>query len=153
MKKRCFALLCAMLLLLSLTACAKKQTCTITVRCDNALASADLSADKAAALPADGQIIATETVTLKDGMTVLDVLRTAAEQHAVALDVIEGDYVYVSAIAGLAGLDAGDLSGWMVSVNGEFPSESAAAITAQSGDEIAFLYTCDMGADLGLTWD
>ena len=44
------------------------------------------------------------------------------------------------------------MSGWLVSVNGEYPSVSAAEVTVQAGDAIVFSYTCDGGADLGIEW-
>ena len=157
MKNRIFALLCAVLLALSCTACAakpEKQTCTLTVSC--AALTKDLSrlsADKAAlTLPSDGQIIPTQAVEFEAGQSALDVLKLTAEKNNIPLDIENGEYVYVNAIGGLAGLDAGDLSGWMFSRNGEFPEESCAAVTVEPGDEIAFLYTCDMGADLGIVW-
>ena len=36
----------------------------------------------------------------------------------------------------------------MVRVNGVFPSESSGSVLLSDGDEVEFLYTCDIGADL-----
>ena len=153
MKKRVFAALCALLLIFSLSACAaKKTTCTLTIACETALSSTELDAEKAAALPSDGYLLPATEVEFTDGESVLDVLQRAAQASSLTLDVVDGEYPYVNAIGELAGADAGPMSGWLVSVNGEYPSVSVADVTVQAGDAIVFSYTCDGGADLGITW-
>lgn len=153
MKKRIFAALCALILVLGLAACAAKQpTCTLTITCETALGSSELPAEKVSALPADGYLLNAAEVKFTEGESVLDVLQRAAQANSLTLDVIDGDYVYVNAIGPLAGGDAGMMSGWLVSVNGEYPSVSAAEVTVQAGDAIVFSYTCDGGADLGIEW-
>ena len=153
MKKRILAALCALILVLGLAACAAKQpTCTLTITCETALGSSELPAEKVSALPADGYLLNAAEVKFTEGESVLDVLQRAAQANSLTLDVIDGDYVYVNAIGPLAGGDAGMMSGWLVSVNGEYPSVSAAEVTVQAGDAIVFSYTCDGGADLGIEW-
>lgn len=153
MKKRILAALCALILVLGLAACAAKQpTCTLTITCETALGSSELPAEKVSALPADGYLLNAAEVKFTEGESVLDVLQRAAQANSLTLDVIDGDYVYVNAIGPLAGGDAGMMSGWLVSVNGEYPSVSAAEVTVQPGDAIVFSYTCDGGADLGIVW-
>ena len=153
MKKRILAALCALILVLGLAACAAKQpTCTLTITCETALGSSELPAEKVSALPADGYLLNAAEVKFTEGESVLDVLKRAAQANSLTLDVIDGDYVYVNAIGPLAGGDAGMMSGWLVSVNGEYPSVSAAEVTVQPGDAIVFSYTCDGGADLGIVW-
>ena len=153
MKKRILAALCALILVLGLAACAAKQpTCTLTITCETALGSSELPAEKVSALPADGYLLNAAEVKFTEGESVLDVLKRAAQANSLTLDVIDGDYVYVNAIGPLAGGDAGMMSGWLVSVNGEYPSVSAAEVTVQAGDAIVFSYTCDGGADLGIVW-
>ena len=153
MKKRILAALCALILVLGLAACAAKQpTCTLTITCETALGSSELPAEKVSALPADGYLLNAAEVKFTEGESVLDVLQRAAQANSLTLDIIDGDYVYVNAIGPLAGGDAGMMSGWLVSVNGEYPSVSAAEVTVQAGDAIVFSYTCDGGADLGIEW-
>ena len=153
MKKRILAALCALILVLGLAACAAKQpTCTLTITCETALGSSERPAEKVSALPADGYLLNAAEVKFTEGESVLDVLKRAAQANSLTLDVIDGDYVYVNAIGPLAGGDAGMMSGWLVSVNGEYPSVSAAEVTVQAGDAIVFSYTCDGGADLGIVW-
>ena len=153
MKKRILAALCALILVLGLAACAAKQpACTLTITCETALGSSELPAEKVSALPADGHLLNAAEIKFTEGESVLDVLKRAAQANSLTLDVIDGDYVYVNAIGPLAGGDAGMMSGWLVSVNGEYPSVGVADIKVQAGDAIVFSYTCDGGADLGIVW-
>ncbi|MBS4871804.1 MAG: S-layer homology domain-containing protein [Peptoniphilus sp. oral taxon 375] len=57
--------------------------------------------------------------------------------------------VYVSAIEGLAEFDGGPNSGWMYRVNGSFPNHSASLHKIYAGDKVEWLYTRDLGKDLG----
>ena len=57
--------------------------------------------------------------------------------------------VYVEAIAGLAEFDKGAQSGWMYRVNGRFPQYSASLYDLKAGDYVEWLYTRDLGKDLG----
>lgn len=57
--------------------------------------------------------------------------------------------VYVSAIEGLAEFDGGPNSGWMYRVNGVFPNHSASLHKIYAGDKVEWLYTRDLGKDLG----
>ncbi|MCL2851984.1 MAG: S-layer homology domain-containing protein [Defluviitaleaceae bacterium] len=56
---------------------------------------------------------------------------------------------YVSSINGLAEFDAGPLSGWVFSINGVFPPTSAMNVRLNSGDRVEWLFTRDLGADVG----
>ncbi len=57
--------------------------------------------------------------------------------------------VYVEAIAGLGEFDEGAQSGWMYRVNGSFPQYSASLYNLKAGDYVEWLYTRDLGKDLG----
>jgi uncharacterized repeat protein (TIGR02543 family) len=60
--------------------------------------------------------------------------------------------VYVEAVNGFGEFDAGPLSGWMYSVNGVFPAYSSSLYVLNDGDVVAWLYTRDLGEDLGAGW-
>ena len=49
--------------------------------------------------------------------------------------------MYVEAIAGVAEFDKGPLSGWLYSVNGQYPEVSADAYTVKQDDTVAWTYT------------
>lgn len=61
--------------------------------------------------------------------------------------VYEG--VYVSSIEGLAEFDGGPYSGWMYRVNGSFPNFSSSLYKVKDGDYVEWLYTRDLGKDVG----
>lgn len=56
---------------------------------------------------------------------------------------------YIEGIHQLYEKDCGSMSGWMFSVNGNFPTDGSSSYTVKPGDEIVFAYTCDMGDDIG----
>ncbi|MGN0714557.1 MAG: DUF4430 domain-containing protein, partial [Anaerovoracaceae bacterium] len=57
--------------------------------------------------------------------------------------------VYVSAIEGLAEFDKGAGSGWMYRVNGVYPDYGCSAYRLKAGDYVEWLYTSDLGNDIG----
>ncbi|ODA43087.1 X2-like carbohydrate binding domain-containing protein [Desulfosporosinus sp. BG] len=89
-------------------------------------------------------ILSSTTVPLESGDTVYSVLIKTLGQAAVT-----GSGSYVTGINGInAGTD-GPSSGWMYSVNGAYPSVSAASITLTNGDVVVWQYTTNMGKDIG----
>lgn len=66
------------------------------------------------------------------------------------VEVAQSAYgVYVNAIEGLAEFDEGQESGWMYRVNGEFSDCSAPLYYLSDGDYVEWLYTRNLGKDLG----
>ena len=138
-----------------LTGCADKGdsqigTCTVTICCETALEAKDvLAQEKYSALPKDGILLQSENVPIQENDSVYDVFIRAAQKASLSYEVSDG---YLSGIGGLYQMDCGELSGWLYSVNGEFQIEGADNIPAEDGMEIAWLYTCDMGADVGASF-
>ena len=60
-----------------------------------------------------------------------------------------GAGTYVTSINNLAQLDNGPLSGWLYKVNNTFPSEGPAVYRVNPGDTITWVYTNDLGRDVG----
>ena len=56
---------------------------------------------------------------------------------------------YIEGIGNLYEFDCGDGSGWMYSVNGQFPNYGCSQYSLNEGDTVAWVYTCDYGADVG----
>ena len=56
---------------------------------------------------------------------------------------------YIEGIGNLYERDVGDLSGWMYSVNGWFPNYGCGRYALKDGDVVEWVYTCDLGADVG----
>lgn len=56
---------------------------------------------------------------------------------------------YVVGIDGQNEFDKGPTSGWMFSVNGDFPGIGPGSVTVEDGDYIQWLYTTNLGEDIG----
>lgn len=131
----------------------KKLTCTLSIRCDTILNNMDmLKEEKKALVPGDGVILATTTVTFSEGESVFDVLKRMTREQRIHME-FEFTPIYNSAyIEGIANLyefDCGNLSGWMYKVNGWFPNYGCSRYQLKQGDVIEWVYTCDLGKDVG----
>ena len=101
-----------------------------------------------------GDTIPAMQVSLQKGDTAYTVLdRIAKEKGIDVLATGTGPDVYVKTIAGLSEFDGGQKSGWMYSVNGDFPQFSAGIYTLEDGDVLRWQYTRNLGEDLGQVWN
>lgn len=148
-------LLCLLLLLPLLTACSDgaEYQCTITIRCDTVLCHMDeLSPEKTAIIPENGILLPPTEVLFREGESVFDVLQRSCREHRIHMEA-EWTPIYQSAyvegIGNLYEFDCGAGSGWTYSVNGQFPNVGASACVMQPGDCVEWLYTCDLGVDVG----
>ena len=128
-------------------------TCTLSVRCDTLLSNLDrLDPEKAELVPADGVLFAEQTVTFYDGESVFNLLVREMKKNRIHLE-FENTPLYRSAyIEGIGNLyeyDCGELSGWLYRVNGWFPNYGCSRYRLREGDRVEFVYTCDLGADVG----
>lgn len=98
-----------------------------------------------------GTIIPAATVEIKEGDTVLDILIKITKEKKVPMSFRGGTgaTAYVEGINNLFEFDKGQGSGWMYRVNGIFPNKSAGAVPLLNGDRIEWLYTLDLGKDIG----
>ncbi|MFC3803401.1 DUF4430 domain-containing protein [Cohnella sp. GCM10012308] len=97
-----------------------------------------------------GTILSPAAVELKSGDSVLDVLKRATRSRKMQMEYQgSGAAAYVEGIDNLYEFDKGAKSGWLFRVNGEFPGKSAGAYKLKSGDVVEWLYTLDMGKDVG----
>lgn len=135
---------------------AQKQTVYMTIRCDTVLDNYDkldesLRSEKY--VPEDGMILKRTKVAFEEGDTVFDVLVNASKEHKIQLDYDGADKnsygtVYVKGINQLYEMSCGELSGWVFLLNGEKKDNGASAFDVQDGDEIEWVYTCDLGRDV-----
>ena len=127
-------------------------TVTVLAECSAALdnmGSIDERVNTAAVIPADGVVLAYCEVPLPEGATAFDALALAARQQKVRVDGSGTVYgVYVSAIGHIAEFGFGDMSGWLYSVNGEYPEASCGEYRLHDGDAVEFHYTCGYGAGM-----
>lgn len=105
-------------------------------------------------LPEDGVILKTTEYPIEEGDTAFDVLLDAVTQNKIHLDYQGGDAnmydtVYIKGIQYLYEFSCGRLSGWTYAVNGEFPDVGCSSYLVSDGDAVEWLYTCDLGRDVG----
>lgn len=131
----------------------KEFTCTLSVRCDTILKNIQsLDLQKRDLVPQNGAIFAAQTVSFEPGESVLDLLVREMRQHHIHLEYentpLYGS-AYIEGIGNLYEFDCGELSGWMYRVNGQFPNYGCSRYLLQDGDVVEWIYTCDLGADIG----
>jgi len=131
----------------------KAYTCTLSVRCDTILNNSSfLDPQKAELIPKDGVIFPATEVTFYEGESVFNVLQREMKRAKISME-FENTPIYNSAyIEGICNLyqfDCGELSGWMYKVDEWFPNYGSSRYPLQDGDVVAWVYTCDLGADVG----
>lgn len=143
MKKRIFAALSAMLMLLALAGCSAKQvdydaTCTISISCATILDNMDAcDPDKREQVPQDGVILAPVEVGFQTGENVFDVLQRVCRENRIQMEskwTPLYESAYIQGIHNLYEFDVGSGSGWMYSVNDWYPNYGCSCYTVQPGD-------------------
>ncbi|HHW46598.1 MAG TPA: DUF4430 domain-containing protein [Clostridiales bacterium] len=122
----------------------------LSISCKTVLENSDKLDDSLKSkLPPDGMILPKTEYGLVDGQTVFDVLRHAAEKGNIKLEYKNyGRFVYIQGINGLKEKSCGQLSGWLYKVNGEIMSVSCSDYVLKPGDNVEWVYSCDMGKDV-----
>ena len=128
-------------------------TCTMSIRCDTILNNIEwLDSEKVEIIPKDGVMFAEKTVVFYEGESVFDVLLREMKSNKIHMEFVNVpiyNSAYIEAIANLYEFDCGELSGWMYKVNGWFPNYGCSQYQLKAGDKIEWVYTCDLGADVG----
>lgn len=157
MKKLCI-FLC---LLLALTGCSPQHTavetagptCTISISCATILDNLDkLDPEKVELIPEDGWLLEEVQVSFIEGENVFDVLQRATLENKLHMEYMDTplyDSAYIEGIGNLYEFDCGNESGWMYSVNDWFPNYGCSKYVLEDGDIIRWVYTCDLGRDVG----
>ena len=131
----------------------KELHCTISISCAALLENKEALEDgKEGLVPADGWVLSPMEVTFYEGESVFHVLQRVCKQqkiHLEFMDVPLYNSAYIEGIHNLYEFDAGDLSGWMYQVNGWFPNYGCSRYQLQDRDVICWMYTCDLGNDIG----
>lgn len=139
--------------------------CTVSISCVKALENKDkLKSGKEQFLPSDGYILHEVKMSFTQGETAFDILKRACAenvctdgctycrsqgiQYEASFSAGYGNW-YVEGIHQLYEKDCGSRSGWMYRVNGSFPNYGSSAYTVRDGDRIEWIYTCDLGEDIG----
>lgn len=165
--KKITAVILALLMCVSLFACGdgksddseKTLTCTVSIDCKVLLKEENynkLTPEKQKMVPEDGVIIAPVEVKFAEGDSAFDILQELTRENKVHLEFSESPLyssAYIEGINNLYELDCGDLSGWMICINGGFPNYGSSNCYIKDGDVVEWMYTCDLGQDVGDTID
>ena len=129
------------------------HTCTISISCASILDNMDwLVPEKVELVPEDGWILPAETVTFYEGESVFNVLQRVCKQKKIHMEFKNTpmyNSAYIEGIHNLYEFDCGELSGWMYRVNGWFPNYGCSRYQLKEGDVIEWVYTCNLGIDVG----
>ena len=136
------------------TSSSKSNTCTISISCNTALNNMDKlrTPAVASAIPSSGTILSATTVTFTEGESVYDVLQRVCRDNGIQMEAswtATYNCAYVEGINNLYEFDVGSGSGWMYKVNGWFPNYGCSSYELKSGDNICWVYTCNLGDDVG----
>ena len=128
-------------------------TVTLTIRCDTIAGKSDSEF-----IPEDGIILDTTDFDIDEGETVFDILTEAARAYGIQVENTgsKGNshgMVYIAGINYIYEKDFGDLSGWVYHVNGISPSRNCGEYVLSDGDQIEWLYTCELGYDLNEVYE
>lgn len=130
-----------------------EHTCTLSVRCDTILKNISwLKSEKRELVPKDGVIFAERQVTFYEGESVFNLLAREMKRNKIHMEFVNTpiyNSAYIEGIANLYEFDCGELSGWMYSVNGQFPNYGCSRYQLKDGDKVEWVYTCDLGEDVG----
>lgn len=135
------------------TTASTEKICTVSISCAAALARIDsLDDDVAEVIPSDGVILSQTTEKFTEGENVFDILSRVCKRKKIHMEYTTTplyNTAYIEGIGNLYEFDCGSGSGWMYRVNGVFPNYGCSRYTVHNGDKIEWLYTCDLGRDIG----
>ncbi|WP_241559467.1 DUF4430 domain-containing protein [Lacticaseibacillus hulanensis] len=129
-------------------------TVTISINASTAAHHLDQIKDnKKNSVPKSGVILPPTKVTLKTGESVYDVLKQVTAERGIQMEARwtpAYNAYYITGIHNLYEFDGGAASGWMYSVDGWFPNYGASSYKdLKNGSVIKWLYTLELGADVG----
>lgn len=147
------------------TTAEEKNICTISINCTQIINNKNkLKAEKAAFVPDNGEILKAVTVEFNEGETAFDILKRVCSEYTCNDNCrycqdtgIQLEYeftlgynnYYIEGIHQIYEKDCGSKSGWMYEVNGTFPNYGCSSYTVENGDIIEFVYTLNLGEDIG----
>ena len=137
------------------------KTVKISIRCDTILENyddLDPALQSEEYVPTDGVILPETEYVLRPGDTVFDILNRAVRYNKIQMEYQGADEnsfgsVYVKGIHWLYEFSCGPLSGWMYKVDGKFPNYGCSKYVLEDGQTIEWVYTCDLGHDVGCDWE
>lgn len=138
----------------------QSATVTLSIECKTVLENLSVLDPALKAgdfVPEDGVILPCTRYVLRPGDTVYDILSRAVRYNKIQMEYQGANKnsfssVYIKGINYLYEFSCGPLSGWMYTVNGIFPQYGCSKYALSDGDRIEWVYTCDLGRDVGCIW-
>lgn len=131
----------------------EKPTCEITITCEILASNPELlTPGKRELIPTNGIILPLKKVNFIQGESVFDVLARATKDNGIHMEFVKTpvyNSAYIEGIHNIYEFDGGEASGWMYSVNGVFPQKGASTYILKPNDRIHWVYSCDLGKDVG----
>ncbi len=131
----------------------KNLSCTLSVTCNTVFDNISwMDPEKLQIVPEDGVIYPEKTVVFFEGESVFDLLLREMKNNKIHMEFENTPIYNTSYIEGIGNLyefDCGELSGWMYKVNGHFPNYGCSLYKLKDGDKVEWVYTCDLGVDVG----
>lgn len=132
------------------------ETVFISIRCDSIYSNYDLldpSLKKEGILPSDGVILERGEYVLREGDTVFDILMRVTRHNKIQMEYQGSDKnsfgsAHIEGINYLYSFSCGPLSGWTYLVNGKPAGVGSSLYKLSDGDDIEWIYTCDIGEDI-----
>lgn len=125
----------------------------LSITCETILNNMDLLDEaKYELVPEDSIIFPLQEVTAYEGESVFDVLLREVQNAGIHMEfefTPMYNSAYIEGINNLYEFDVGELSGWMYKVNEWFPNYGCSRYQVKEGDVIEWVYTCDLGRDVG----
>lgn len=107
---------------------------TFTITCSAAVGKVD-------GVPASGYFLKGVGVSVRNGANVYEALVKCCDANGVSVVASNTMYgMYVSSIGGLAEFEAGKMSGWTYTVNGNYPPKACDKYVLSDGDKVEFIY-------------
>lgn len=129
------------------------SVCRISISCDTINNQLDkLEEGKESFVPEDGWILYPSEIAYEDGDTAFSLLQRACRQARIQMEYTQSpvyETAYIEGINQIYEMDCGPLSGWMYKVNDVFPNYGSGNFRVSPGDEVEWIYTCDLGQDIG----
>ena len=120
---------------------------SLTIDATRAYNNASLPQNIKDGLQNEGMLITNAMLTLSEGKTVAETFSLLRTYDIVIVSESGAAGTFVTSIQGLENGACG-----AASVNGEFPSEGIDSIELHNGDKVEWLFSCDGGADVGMSF-
>ena len=106
-------------------------------------------------LPADGVILPLTEYVLRPGDTVFDLLLRTVRHNRIQMEYQGADKnafksVYIQGINYIYEFSCGPQSGWIFTVNGEFPDKGCSTYKLSDGDRVSWIYSCSLDSGYGI---